>query len=62
MNLGTSGGRHLNSCHRAVMTDFQFDLEVRFTYRADEAEGGKEGKAEYKTFTFWSRVCAGEVQ
>lgn len=44
------------------MTDFQFDLEVRFTYRADEAEGGKEGKAEYKTFTFWSRVCAGEVQ
>ncbi|BEI98088.1 hypothetical protein CcaverHIS631_0303870 [Cutaneotrichosporon cavernicola] len=40
----------------------EFDLEVRFTYRADEGEGSKEGaKAEYKTFTFWSRMCAGEV-
>ncbi|KAL1410249.1 hypothetical protein Q8F55_004255 [Vanrija albida] len=37
----------------------EFDLEVRFTYRADE--DGSGGKEEYKTFTFWVRVCAGNI-
>lgn len=35
----------------------EFDLEVRFTYRAEETPGAKE----YKTFTFWVRVNAGQV-
>lgn len=39
----------------------QFDLEVRFTYRADDAEGAKDKEPEFKTFTFWTRVHAGEV-
>ncbi|EKD03528.1 hypothetical protein A1Q2_02111 [Trichosporon asahii var. asahii CBS 8904] len=39
----------------------QFDLEVRFTYRADDAEGAKDKEPEYKTFTFWTRVHAGGV-
>jgi len=43
----------------------KFDLEIRFTYRSEEdAEGdadAEEGKDEFKTFTFWVRVCAGEV-
>lgn len=41
--------------------DKQFDLEVRFTYRADDAEAAKDKEPEYKTFTFWVRVHAGEV-
>lgn len=48
----------------------QFDLEVRFTYRADDpaplGEAAAEGAVpaageEYKTFTFWVRVDAGKV-
>ncbi|TXT11070.1 hypothetical protein VHUM_01821 [Vanrija humicola] len=43
----------------------EFDLEVRFTYRSDDdgGGGGKDGggKEEYKTFTFWVRVCAGHI-
>ncbi|WWD16685.1 hypothetical protein CI109_101115 [Kwoniella shandongensis] len=41
----------------------EFDLEVRYTYRADEvSEKGEKGKEEYKTFTFWIRVNAGQVE
>jgi len=36
-------------------------LEVRYTYRADEAESAGE-KKEYKTFTFWVRVNLGKVE
>ncbi|WVQ79057.1 hypothetical protein IAT38_001150 [Cryptococcus sp. DSM 104549] len=48
----------------------EFDLEVRYTYRADgegtpaEREGGgkeERMKEEYKTFTFWVRANIGEV-
>ncbi|WVF67076.1 hypothetical protein IAT40_001821 [Kwoniella sp. CBS 6097] len=49
----------------------EFDLEIRYTYRADDAgtpthsgsgEGGDgKSKEEYKTFTFWVRVLVGEV-
>ncbi|ORY25840.1 dynactin p62 family-domain-containing protein [Naematelia encephala] len=52
----------------------EFDLEVRYKYRADEPvhaekeasgkEGASEsiaGKEEYKTFTFWIRIKAGDV-
>ncbi|WVO13200.1 hypothetical protein L204_100812 [Cryptococcus depauperatus] len=47
----------------------EFDLEVRYTYRAEgegsptENEGGINETAikEYKTFTFWARVYVGEV-
>jgi hypothetical protein len=38
-------------------------MEVRFTYRADEAVDGEEkGKEGYKTFTFWIRVAFGTVE
>lgn len=44
--------------------DRQFDLEVRYTYRAEDAvEGAKNGRGdEYKTFTYWIRVHVGEVE
>ncbi|RXK41387.1 hypothetical protein M231_01292 [Tremella mesenterica] len=40
------------------------DFEVRFTYRADEAEETKENKVkeEYKTFTYWTRVDFGMAE
>ncbi|ODO06171.1 dynactin 4 [Cryptococcus wingfieldii CBS 7118] len=49
----------------------EFDLEVRYTYRAEgegtpiENEGGRREeriKEEYKTFTFWVRVHVGDVE
>jgi dynactin-4 len=44
----------------------QFDLEVRYTYRAEDAgEKSKDGrgtKEEYKTFTYWVRVNVGELE
>ena len=41
----------------------QFDLEVRYTYRAEEeGEGEEKGKEGYKTFTFWVRIDAGSVE
>lgn len=47
-----------------VATEFvQADMEVRYTYRADEAQDGEEkGKEAYKTFTFWVRVTLGTVE
>ncbi|KAK8861408.1 hypothetical protein IAR55_002227 [Kwoniella newhampshirensis] len=40
----------------------EFDLEVRYTYRADEVvEQVDKVKEEYKTFTFWIRVNVGVV-
>ena len=37
-------------------------MEVRYTYRADEAQDGEEkGKEAYKTFTFWVRLTLGTV-
>ncbi|OCF32373.1 hypothetical protein I316_06043 [Kwoniella heveanensis BCC8398] len=61
--------------HLAQGDKVEFDLEVRYTYRADDAgtpthpgsgavtgEGGEgKSKEEYKTFTFWVRVLVGEV-
>ena len=44
--------------------DSQADFEVRFTYRADELatdEKADKGREEYKTFTFWTRVCFGQI-
>jgi dynactin-4 len=45
-----------------VLTE-QFDLEIRFTYRVEEEgeEPAEEGKEEFKTFTFWTRMSAGQV-
>lgn len=38
-------------------------MEVRYTYRADEeGEGEGKGKEGYKTFTFWVRIDAGQVE
>ncbi|WVR03969.1 hypothetical protein IAU60_000968 [Kwoniella sp. DSM 27419] len=43
----------------------EFDLEIRYTYRADDLEtpagGAEKRKEEYKTFTFWVRVAVGDV-
>lgn len=48
----------------------EFDLEVRFTYRADDQVSLSEAAGEeavpsageeYKTFTFWVRIDAGKV-
>lgn len=59
--IGHDEGRH----RKLTRPCLKFDLEVRFTYRADEdgGGGGKDGggKEEYKTFTFWVRVCAGNI-
>lgn len=42
-------------------------MEVRYTYRADEAAEEEEGdkakdKETYKTFTFWVRIDIGCVE
>jgi dynactin-4 len=67
----TSGPVEVRSEPAAVAyyADVKFDLEVRYTYRAEdvaekEAAGGEKEKGkkeEYKTFTYWIRVHVGEV-
>jgi hypothetical protein len=43
--------------------DVQADMEIRYTYRADEAQEGEEKRKEaFKTFTFWIRVAFGTVE